>query len=170
MNCLTITEPSHATKRLLSIVILGAVTGLGIEAVGAAPHASTIVLTGGLTVIAFAWLSRLISKGKGDWLAPPGLLVVATVLYYILRPTALLLGMAPIGQRTLSHLGTALSLGLFTVLGLIWGYKLHPAATIAGSLPLAPAWQERRLVLATRALWLMGTACWGVLMWQSGGG
>ncbi len=169
MTCLTITEPSHATRRLLSIVILGAVTGIGIGAVGAAPHASTIVLTGGLAAIAFAWLSRLITKGKGDWLAPPALLVVATVLYYIVRPAALLLGMAPIGQRTLSHLEIALALACFTVLGFILGYKLPPAAIIARSLPLAPIWQERRLALATGALWLTGATCWGVLMWQSGG-
>ena len=170
MKLKTIASTNQGNRQLIVAGMVGAVAGVAIGVAGGADVASTVVVLAGLGLVIIGWLIWMIRREGWDWLAPPTLFVIATAFYYMVRPGSLLLGMQPIGQTTTRHMNAALGLVFLSVVGFSWGYKLRGTTIIARWLPRVPSgWQRRRATVTIGALWIAGTVCWVLLMWQSGG-
>ena len=166
----TPTATNRATPQLLAAGLTGALVGLGIGALKGIGVNLTLLLLATAALTVTWWLARTIGSWRLDWLAPPVLFSVAALLYYWVRPGSLVLGMAPVGQRSTLHINTALGLVLLTIIGFTWGYKLPAVRIIARWLPRpAGDWQRQRVAVAIGLLWISGTLCWVLLMQRSGG-
>ncbi len=170
MSFSTSAEKNQIIRQWAGLCIAGAVVGISVGAIATTAGASPVLLLGGLALVVAGWLIVMARRARQDWLAPPVLFLVAVVLYYVVRPVSLALGMQPIGQKTSHHIHTALGLVALTVLGFAWGYKLRGSKIIARWIPQAASgWGQRRVAVAIGGLWVLGMACWVLLMWRSGG-
>jgi len=157
-------------SKLPAAAIVGAGVGLSIGTVERTRASTALVLIGSLAVIVIWWLVIARKGLRRDWLAPPVIFWAGVVLYYLVRPGSIALGMLPIGQIRTQHLEEAMGLVLLSIAGFVWGYALHGAEIIAGWLPRAPSgWRKARVVAAVGALWVVGASCWTLLIYGSGG-
>lgn len=144
-----VVQQNQTRRQLLVAGIVGAVVGVVFSALAGAGTHAALLLLGTAALVAIWWLAMMLKHRGQDWLVPPVLFLLGVVLYYLLRPASLVLGMAPVGQQSVPHMNTALGLVLFALFGFIWGYKLPVARMIVERLPRAAAdWQQQRVHLA----------------------
>ena len=126
----------------------------------------------GLIVVALIAIGTLRIRtvvGGMDWLGPPALLAVIVALYNLVKPAALLAGVAPLAGDVVD-MGTAMLLVLTAVAAFWTGYLLPVGKAWGASMPWsARGWSRSRVKVVVWGCWVVGSILWAGMIYKSGG-